>query len=1137
MKSNLKEFIHLRNYSQYSLSRGAIKINELVKLCREKKIPATGISDFNNLFGAMEFSIECQKSGVQPIVGCNLFFSTDEFVDGYLFLIAKNKKGFENLSRLVSISYLENSNSSNPFVNLKNLKDYNNEIICMAGGESGVITKNFLNDQNNKSKKLIFLLSEIFEHDFFLEIQRCKKKPNKLEDFLVNASINEKIPLVATNENYFLEKKFFNTHDALLSISQQKYLDSENRMKSSKDYYFKNKDEMLELFDDIPDSCLNTIAISKKCSFLLKEKKPTLPKIQFDGSDENAQLRIMATKGLKNRIKDVENKEAYKRRLDYELEVILGMGYSSYFLIVADFINWAKQNGVPVGPGRGSGAGSLVAWALSITNLNPIKFGLLFERFLNPERVSLPDFDIDFCMDKRDEVIRYVQEKYGKSNVAQIITFGSFQARAALRDVGRVMQLPLNQIDEFCKMFPYNPAQPTNLKDKIENDQNLKNIFKNDPSIEKLFEISRDLEGLFRHASTHAAGIVIADQSLQKIIPLYKDPKSEIPVTQFSMKFVEKMGLIKFDFLGLKTLTVINETCKYLNKRSVQIDINNIQLNDIKTFELLRSGNTTGVFQLEGQGMRETLKKIIPDRFEDLIAIVSLYRPGPMDNIPTFINRKQNREKYEYLHPNLKSILEETYGIMVYQEQVMLIAQKIAGFSLAKADLLRRAMGKKIKSEMAAQKSNFLDGCVKNNIEKSKAIKLFDEIEKFAGYGFNKSHAAAYAMISYQTAYLKANFPLEFLCALMNCDIGNFEKLSGYCNEVKKFGFEIYNPNVNTSDTCFKVVYDENLNPVGINFGLSAIKNIGQTSITELLEERKKNGKFKNIMDLLKRVNNSTLNKKILEALVFSNSLISLERNQNYLSSNIDKLLSFNANFHKNYVSNQTTLFSDDLDKDQFNSDNYKECNNNEKLKMELDAFGFYLSDHPSKYYKNLYAGDNIYDIEILSEESNNEKVDSKIFSSIASISDLKERTSKIGKKFCFFNLSDNTGDLDVICFSEVLEDINFQLRTGSTYLFHLVLQKMKDSRKFMVKNIIDLESTFSNSSNYYVALNPKNLDFHKLGELLRNTEQGKNKIFFNMTLSKYRINLDSKKSFKIDMEFLKNLKNVNGVINVNKSN
>ena len=1140
MKLNEIEFIHLRNYSQYSLSKGAIKINELVDNCKKNKIPATTISDFNNLFGCMEFSLECQANGIQPIIGCNLLIENKNFSSGYLLLIAKNKKGFENLSRLVSISYLENSKTSNPFVSFKNLSDFSEGIICMGGGESGIITKNFIPNEFNMSIKLIDNFSDIFNDDFFLEIQRCNQVNNYYLEFLVNLSVKKGIPLVATNENYFLEKEYFNTHDALLSISQQKYLDSENRMKSSNDYYFKTKSEMLNLFNDLPDSCINTSIIAKKCSFLLKEKEPSLPKIVTKNNDENKVLKEKSVFGLENRIiKDstISDKKIYFERLNFELDVITRMGYSSYFLIVSDFINWAKRNNVPVGPGRGSGAGSLVAWSLSITNLDPIKFGLLFERFLNPDRVSLPDFDIDFCMDKRDEVINYVQRKYGKSNVAQIITFGSFQARAALRDVGRVMQLPLRQIDDFCKMFPYNPAQPTNLREIIEKDKNLKEIFKNDPSIRTLFSISRDLEGLFRHASTHAAGIVIADQPLEKIVPLYKDPRSDIPVTQFSMKYVEKIGLIKFDFLGLKTLTVIDEACKYLRDRSIELNINQIPLQDNKTFQLLREGNTIGVFQLEGQGMRETLIKIIPDRFEDLIAIVSLYRPGPMDNIQTFINRKQKKEDYVYLHEDLKEILEETYGIMVYQEQVMLIAQKIAGFSLAKADLLRRAMGKKIKSEMTAQKSNFINGCLNNKLEKSKALKLYNEIEKFAGYGFNKSHAAAYAMIAYQTAFLKSNYPLEFLCALMNCDIGNSEKLSSYCNEVKKFGYKVFNPDINSSDTFFKVVYDEKRIPVGINFGLSAIKNVGENSIFELLEERKTNGHFLNIQDLLRRVSNSILNKKILEALIFSNALFSLEKNQDYLEKNIDKLINFNLSYHKNYIQNQNTLFSDDLDENQFNAQNHKECDVNSKLRMEFNAFGFFLSDHPSKYYKNLVTDARLKDIDILIDKQNNEDIYDNSFSLIALVSDLKERISKIGKKFCFINLSDHTGNIDTICFSEVLDSISFKPEVGKTYMFNLSLQKMKDSKRYVIDKISKLDHMKIKENEYEVLVKLQDLDFAKLQNIIHSCEKGKNKVSFSLEISDYKVKIDSKESYKVDSKFIDNLSKINGVKNITKTN
>ena len=664
------------------------------------------------------------------------------------------------------------------------------------------------------------------------------------------------------------------------------------------------------LLKNLPQAITNTLNLAKCCSFIIEEKKSTLPKI-YNTKDENSILREKSESGLQTKLIEINNteKKFYQDRLQFELDIITKMGYSGYFLIVADFIQWAKKNKIPVGPGRGSGAGSLVAWCITITNLDPIRFGLIFERFLNPERISMPDFDIDFCMEKRDEVIKYVQKKYDKSRVAQIITFGSFQARAALRDVGRVMQMPYSQVDSICKLVPYNPAKPISLKESVDNDEKLKQLIKSDEIINKLFKISMNLEGLLRHSSTHAAGVVISDKKLIDLLPLYRDPKSDLPVTQFTMKYVEKAGLVKFDFLGLKTLTVIEKTCSILRKKSIFIDIDNIDLNDQKTFKILQQGKTVDVFQFDGKGMRETICQIKPTRFEDLIAIVSLYRPGPMDNIPTFIKRKNNGEKFNYLHPELKDILDETYGIMVYQEQVMQIAQKLAGFSLAKADLLRRAMGKKIKSEMKAQKKNFVEGCKKNLIKEDIAENLYNEIEKFAGYGFNKSHAAAYALIAFQTAFLKTHYPLEFLCASMQCDHGNIDKISIFCKEIRSLGFKIFNPDVNYSQDIFEVCYNDNGCAIGIKYSLSAIKNIGENSIKKLVLEREKNGKFKSILDLLKRLDNSILNKRQLESLIYSGSMNSIESNGSFLEKNITKLLKFNSSFHENKNLFQQNLF------------------------------------------------------------------------------------------------------------------------------------------------------------------------------------------------------------------------------------
>ncbi len=1135
-----QKFIHLRNYSQYSLSRGALRISELVDFCKKEKIPATAITDNNNLFGSLEFCTECIKSGIQPIIGANVFVRNESYVNGFILLFCKNEKGYENLVKLVSKSYLDNSEINDPYITFEDIHEFKEGLICFGGGDSGIITNNY-QENDNLSDNLIDILHTNFGDDFFLELQRLKKQtPSNYENYLLEKSIKLNIPLVATNENFFLNKSFFNTHDALLSIAQQKYLDSEDRIKSNEEFYLKSSDEMFQLFKDIPQACKNTILIAKKCSFYLQEKDPTLPKIKLNGFDENTLLRQKSEDGLEKRFKNNKynhKKNIYKKRLEYELSTIVKMGYSSYFLIVSDFINWAKNNEIPVGPGRGSGAGSLVAWCLAITDLDPIRFGLIFERFLNPERVSLPDFDIDFCMDKRDEVIKYVQKKYGNLNVAQIITFGSFQARAALRDVGRVMQLPLNQIDDICKMIPYNPSNPINLNGFINENKQIKKLIKNDTNIKSLFEISLNLEGLLRHASTHAAGIVIAEKPLNKTIPLYKDPKSEIPVTQFSMKFVEKIGLIKFDFLGLKTLTVIDETCKILKNKSINVDIASIDLNDSLTYQMLRKGLTTGVFQLEGQGMRETIINVKPDRFEDLVAIVSLYRPGPMDNIPTYINRKQNKEDYNYIHNDLKDILDETYGIMVYQEQVMLIAQKLAGFSLAKADLLRRAMGKKIKSEMSAQREAFINGCVNNLIKEEKAAKLFDEISKFAGYGFNKSHAAAYAMIAYQTAYLKSNYPMEFFCALMNCDLNNFEKLSIYCNEIKKMGFEIIKPDVNTSDSNFVVNYDKENNPTAINFGLSAIKNIGGASINDLIDERKKNGKYRSLSDMLRRVTNSVLNKKVLEALIFSNSLKSIQDNQKVLMKNIDKILLYNTNYHKNFNENQSNLFPDNDDLDKY-LDNNKTCHwdLNVKLDKEIEAFGFYLSEHPTKIHKKINIDKKVFDLEELNSHEVN-KSDLKIKTFIAMINNVNERKTKLGKRFCFFNLSDDSNTIDTICFSEVLENIDFEIKVGEIYFFRISKQFMNNSQRFVINDIKKIEQYESKNRSYNIQLNPENLSFIELKTLLDSNLNGKNNVRFTFIHKNNKVEIHSSKNFRVDLNFIDQIKSINGIIDIRQIN
>ena len=1140
---NSNNFIHIRNYTQYSLSLGALRIQDLIKYCKTFKSPAIGISDFGNLFGSMEFSIECIKNGIQPIISCNIQIIEKGFYSGNLLLVASNKYGFQNLSRLVTFSFLKNKFSNKPWISIKQLFENCEGLICLSGGEDGFFKNNFKEFGIRKFEEISNKFQLKFRSNFFYEIQRnTKKEVNNYNTLLINQSIEKKIPMVATNENYFLNKDYYESHDALLCISQQTYIESENRKKISKENFIKSPTEMNDIFSDLPNVIENTLILAKKCSFFLEEVSPKLPKISTD-YDENDFLKKNSRDGLNKKFKsnliDEKNKTEYFQRLDFELDVITKMGYAGYFLIVADFIQWSKKNNIPVGPGRGSGAGSLVAWSLTITDLDPIKFGLLFERFLNPERISMPDFDIDFCMEKRDEVISYVQSKYNKDNVAQIITFGSFQARAALRDVGRVLQIPYDQVDKLCKLIPYNPSKPISLKQAISSDQKIKDSINNDKKIEKLFNISQKLEGLLRHASTHAAGVVISDKPLIKTLPLYRDQRSSFPVTQFSMKYVEKIGLVKFDFLGLKTLTVIDKTCKLLLKKNVRLDINSIPLNDVKTFDLIKAGKTIGVFQFDGKGMRETIIQIKPDRFEDLIAIVSLYRPGPMDNIPLYVKRKNSKEKIKYVHEDLKEILDETYGIMVYQEQVMQIAQKLAGFSLSKADLLRRAMGKKIKEEMDKQKMNFIDGCKDSNLSEKKAEKLFDEVEKFAGYGFNKSHAAAYALVSYQTAYLKAHFPLEFLCASMDYEINNIEKLSVFSKEIKNLGFKVFNPDINKSFESFKVLYDKN-SAIGICYALGAIKNVGENSIKLLVNERNKNGEFKNLADLVTRIDNSVLNKRQLEYLLYSGSLNSIEPNQCFIEDNIEKIMKLNINAHKNFNKLQKNLFNESYSFDEselVSNKNHKEWKIVKKLNKEFESIGFYLSKHPVEYYEKNFKDKNYYKLNKI-EDSLKKNTLNKTHKSLVIISNITFRKSKNGKRYAFFSISDETNEMEVICFSEALENINQLPKLGELCEITLNLISNQESNRFLLESlkIVNPENILSNS-NILVELELDQLNLVKFEKFFESIKIGDNSIDFLVIDKKYKLSIKSNRKFSFNFNLINNLKEINGIREVKRIN
>ena len=882
------DFVHLRVHTAFSLSEGAIHIKELAELCHHGEMPAVAITDTGNLFGALEVSEVMTGAGVQPIIGAAMALSSDTRQAGAvrpepdrLVLLVQSETGYKNLSRLSSKAYLQSEGGETPQIDMADLRQWGDGLICLTGGAEGPLGRLLIAGQNERARELLADLMGVFPGRLYMELQRHGLGSEAAcEDAMIDLAYEFELPLVATNDAHFADPNMYEAHDVLLCIAQKQTVSQSDRRRLTTQHYFRSSREMRALFADLPEALDNTLVIARRCAYRVPMRDPILPNFD-EGSDEKAAMRTMAQDGLAERLTAQgmdpasEQAEPYRDRLEFELNVIIDMGFAGYFLIVADFIQWAKAQNIPVGPGRGSGAGSVVAWSLKITGLDPLQFGLLFERFLNPERVSMPDFDIDFCQDRRDEVIRYVQDKYGHDQVAQIITFGKLQARAALRDVGRVLEMPFGLVDKLCKMVPNNPANPTSLPEALKAEPRLKQVMREEPGVDRLFDVAMKLEGLYRHASTHAAGVVIGDRPLEQLVPLYRDPNSEMPVTQFNMKWVEPAGLVKFDFLGLKTLTVLDRAVEMIHQKVPDFDLDNIPLDDAAAYELTSRGETVGVFQLEGSGMRDMLRTMRPDCFEDIIAVVALYRPGPMDNIPKFCSVKSGAEKPDYLHPCLEGILTETYGVIVYQEQVMQIAQVMAGYSLGDADLLRRAMGKKIKSEMDDQRDRFVQGAVANNIEAERAEFIFDLVAKFAGYGFNKSHAAAYALIAYQTAYLKANYPVEFMAATMSLELTNTDKLNAFRQEVRRMGITLLPPDLNESDVVFTVAKGAGEDGAdGIRYALAAVKNVGREAMAAVVAERRENGPFKDIWNFAGRLDPRQVNKRQVENLARAGAFV-----------------------------------------------------------------------------------------------------------------------------------------------------------------------------------------------------------------------------------------------------------------------
>ena len=1121
-----KNFIHLRCHSSFSLSEGAIKIDDLINLTKKNRMPALAITDTGNLFCSLEFSLACIKNGIQPIIGCVLKIDMQEDEEPNLnsiLLLAKNEIGFKNLLKLCSKTFIEKYGNYQGHIKLSDLKKYNEGMICLSGGIYGPIGEALLKRNSSLARKYLSSFKEIFSDRFYIEIMRhSMDEQNKTEESFIELAYEYDVPMVATNDVMFSDVSMYEAHHILTCISSGRYASEIDSNKFTQHHYFKSSKEMVELFSDLPEAINNTEIIAKRCAVMAVSHDPMLPKT---GSNELEELMIQAKEGLKQRLEGYSvDQDLYFKRLDFELEVIKNMGFPGYFLIVSDFIKWSKNNGIPVGPGRGSGAGSIVAWSLYITDLDPIRFGLLFERFLNPERISLPDFDIDFCQHRRDEVIKYVQEKYGEDRVAQIITFGKLQARVVLRDVGRVMQIPYGQIDRIAKLVPFNAVNPVSLGQAIEMEPLLKQAGKEDPEINKLLNIALKLEGLHRHASTHAAGIVIADKPLEEIVPLYSDDKSNMLVVQYSMKYAETAGLVKFDFLGLKTLTVIDHAVRLIHKKNPDFNIDKIPLDDPKVFEMLSKGQSTGVFQFESAGMKDALRKMRPDSFEDMIALGALYRPGPMDNIPTYIACKHKLQDPDYLHPSLEKILKETFGVIIYQEQVMQIAQILAGYSLGSADLLRKAMGKKIKSEMDDQRQIFVSGAMKNNIDQVQASYIFDLVAKFAGYGFNKAHATAYAWISYQTAYLKANFTIEFITASLNLEIDDTDKLNIFQQEAKSFDIEILPPDINLSNSYFTIEGD------AIRYGLGGLKSIGVQAMELLCKDREEKGNFIDVFDFAEKVDAKILHKRSLETLIKSGAFDKLSPNRQQIFLAIDVLSNYNNALHREKTSNQLSLFGAD------NSKQYKptlpkisDWTEKEKVLYEFEAIGFYLSSHPLDHYKEIIEQTAIVNSSYLKNEH---VMGYSVVEIAGMVISSKARVSPKGR-YLQAVISDNFGSLDISFFDDnSLQQASELFEKNIPLVIKSEVRKDEGGLRITGNSIMSLDEYLIDKITHIELSIKEKLAIHKLKEVLSNKIGGNIEIILVIKAEGDReLLIDLHNKFRLSFQEITEIFNISGIV------
>jgi DNA polymerase-3 subunit alpha len=1158
------DFVHLTVRTAYSLAEGAIKIKELVGMCQEARMPAVAVCDSGNLFGALEFAVTAAKGGVQPIIGATVNIRRGAGDDGgrlrvvagtshvaqapdHLVLIAQNEGGYRNLLDLVSRAFLEGDGSEEPQIAMADLEGRTDGLIALTGGTRGAVGRLLLEDRKSDAEALLKELHRLFGDRLYIELQRhFVEAERRIEPDLVEFAYKHEIPLVATNDCHFAGEDMYEAHDVLLCIAESTTISNPKRRQVTPHHRFKSAEEMRDLFADLPEAADNTLVIAQRCGYMPMTLDPILPAFATgEGRDEADELRIMAEKGLEGRLEQhvyteemdeaarAEVAAAYRERLAMELGVITQMGFPGYFLIVADFIQWAKAQGIPVGPGRGSGAGSVVAWALLITDLDPLRWGLLFERFLNPERVSMPDFDIDFCQDRRGEVIEYVQRKYGRDRVAQIITFGKLQARAVLRDVGRVLEMPYGQVDRICKLVPNNPANPVTLGEAIESEPELRRQRDEDEAVRTLISIGLKLEGLYRNASTHAAGVVIGDRPLKELVPLYRDPRSDMPATQFNMKWVEPAGLVKFDFLGLKTLSVLQKAVALVADRGITIDLQAVPLDDKKTYEMISRADSTGIFQLESSGMRDVLRRMKPDRFEDIIALVALYRPGPMANIPSYIARKHGTEIVDYMHPKLEPVLAETFGIMIYQEQVQQAAQVLAGYTLGGADLLRRAMGKKIKEEMDAQRQTFVEGSVGHGVDEAKASSIFDTIAAFAGYGFNKSHAAAYALVAYHTAYMKANYPVEFLAASMTYDMGNTDKLNVFRQELQAQGIELLPPDVNRSGRDFQV---ESLadGSLAIRYALAAIKNVGGPAMVALVKERDENGPYTSLGDFATRIDSRSVNKRSLENLVRSGATDCLEKNRARLFDGADVVLRHATAAAEERASDQVSLFGgDDSQREvRINLPARHDWSAMDRLQNEFDAIGFYLSSHPLDAYGPALERVGVVESTAVAATLAAKGGTGRI--NLAGIvGSSRVRTNQRGNRYAFVQMSDRSGVFEITVFSEVLAEARELLDSGQPLLVRADAKTEEGSVRLIASRIQALDGAMQQAAKGLKVYLKDTGTVTQLKSVLAQHGRGRGQVKIVVQTPVQEIDIPLPDSYQIDARIRSAVKSLPGIVDV----